>query len=340
MNSTIETVGRLALANEHVSRSDIMACIQASQDSPNDLFYWANRVRTQNFANRVTLCSIVAGKVGKCSQDCKWCAQSKNMSHDMAAPSITPVADMISAARDAAANESSRISIVNSGLKPTARDLGDVAQATGEITQITRSDNLREGRFTVCASLGKLDEHAAAELAAAGVSRYHHNLETSSRMYGQMVSTSSYDERLETLRLAREAGMKICSGGIFGMGETWEDRIDLAEMLRDVVQADSVPLNFLNPIPGSALENLPTLKPIEALRIIAVYRLMLPNVDLRMGGGREITLRSLQNWMYYAGITGGMIGNYLTTTGSAPADDLAMIKDLGLQVVDSFDADG
>jgi len=215
---------------------------------------------------------------------------------------------------------------VNSGRCPSARDISDVAAAAGDISAEP------DCRIGVCASLGELTDEQASDLASAGVRRYHHNLETSRRHFTEMVTTHTYDDRLVTLAAARRAGMELCCGGLFGIGETWEDRIELALTIRDEVRPQAVPLNFLHPVPGTPLENQPALAPMEILSIIAAFRMVLPEVDIRLAGGRERNLRNLQSWMFYAGASGFMIGNYLTTTGRKPPDDLQMIADLGMSV--------
>jgi biotin synthase len=294
--------------------------------------YWANRVRRQNFSNAVRLCSIVPGKLGACSEDCKWCAQSVHAGSDKAPPRRTTTQEIHLAASSAITNRAASMGIVNSGRAPSQRDLDDVIEAVREI----RSDNNCE--IEICASLGELTELQAAQLADAGVTRYHHNLETSRRFFRQVVTTHGYELRIRTLQFARAAGMRICCGGLMGLGETWEDRVDLALTIRDEVNPDVTPLNFLQPMAGTALEDATPLQSIEALAIMAIFRLILPKVDLKVAGGREYNLRDLQSWMFYAGATSCMVGNYLTTTGRDVNSDLQMIEDLGLNIVNEFPA--
>lgn len=182
-------------------------------------------------------------------------------------------------------------------------------------------------------SLGAISADQARQLAQAGIHRYHHNLETSRRFFPSMVTTHGYDERLETLAAARAVGMSLCSGGIFGIGETWADRVDLALLLRDQVRPDVVPLNFLHPIPGTPLEHARPMPPTEILAIIAVFRLLLPTADIKVAGGRCLNLRDLQSWIFHAGATSLMVGDYLTTPGRDAAADRQMVQDLGLKLV-------
>jgi biotin synthase len=236
------------------------------------------------------------------------------------------VEDIAQAAENARARGASHIGIVNSGRGPTPEDLEIVLEAAKKI------DRRQGGAIGVCASLGELPPRQAEKLAESPLVRYHHNLETSRRFFPKMVGSHDYDSKLSTLKAAKQAGLSLCSGGLFGLGETWEDRIDLAVTLRDEVQPDVVPLNFLCPIPSTPLEHVQPLTPLEILTIIAVFRLALPWVDLKIAGGRA-NLRTLQSWAFYAGATSCMIGNYLTTIGRSPEEDLQMFRDLDLEVV-------
>jgi len=330
----IAAIGRLSLEGRRLSRPDVLTLARAAQDRPYELMYWAHKVRRRGFSNKVRLCSIVPGKLGACKEDCKWCAQSVHWASGMAPPARTSADDIHEAARSAVANRAASMGIVNSGRRPSKRDLADVVQAV----QTVKSDN--ECDVEICASLGELTDDQAVELAAAGVERYHHNLETSRRFFPRMVTTHGYDERIETLAAARRAGMRLCSGGLFGLGETWRDRADLAIAVRDEVGPDVVPLNFLHPIAGTPLADAEPLRPLEILGIIAMFRLVLPTADIKVAGGREHNLRDLQSWAFYAGATSCMVGNYLTTAGRDVATDLKMIEDLGLEIVKRFPSGG
>jgi len=184
-------------------------------------------------------------------------------------------------------------------------------------------------RVPIHVSLGSLDDESLMVLKELGVTRIHHNLETSRRFFPKICTTHSYDERVTMIRRALAAGFEVCCGGLFGLGETGEDRVDLALELRDL-GVGSVPLNFLTPVPGTPLARQPLLPPREALRIIALFRIALPTVDLRVCGGRPQVLRDLQSWIFRAGATSMMIGDYLTTAGRDSAQDIHMLADLGL----------
>ena len=181
-----------------------------------------------------------------------------------------------------------------------------------------------------CAALGIIDADQARRLAAAGLTRYNHNLETSERHFRRIVTTHAYSDRIAAIRAAQSAGLGICAGGIFGVGETDRDRIDMALTLRDLA-VDTVPMNFLHPIPGTPLAYTPPLPPRQILTIIALYRFILPNAHLKVAGGRVLNLRDLQSWMFRAGATSILTGNYLTTAGRSANDDLQMLRDLGLE---------
>jgi biotin synthase len=218
-------------------------------------------------------------------------------------------------------NGASAFGIVNSGRGPTAREWPQILEAIESMKKVSG--------ICHCATLGTLSEDQARDLKAAGVRRINHNLETSERHYPNIVTTHKWSDRVRTLQIARAAGLETCSGGIFGMGETIEDRVDLAFSLRDI-NPHVVPVNFLHPIPGTPLEHIKPMRPLEILGTVATMRLILPKQDLKVAGGREKNLRDLQSWIFYAGATSGLIGNYLSTYGRANAEDMKMIEDLEL----------
>jgi len=322
---TIAALARRCIQGGPPDAQELLRLATEGSRQPHELMYWAHRLRTRRFGNAVRFCAIVPGKLGGCAEDCKWCAQTAAAGR-LPKPSRTPMADLLAAATRAETDGAVNFGIVNSGRRPTRRDLKDLEAAFQGI----RGEHAGLG---ICASVGELTGEQAARLVAAGVRRYNHNLETSGRMYGRMVTTHTYDDRLATLKAAKAAGLSLCCGGIFGLGETWEDRVEMALTLRDQVAPDVVPLNFLHPIPGTALEHAEPLRPMEILTIIAFFRLALPDVDIKIAGGREVNLRDLQSWMFYAGATSALIGNYLTTAGRPAAEDRRMVEDLGLQIV-------
>jgi biotin synthase len=262
-------------------------------------------------------------KSGRCPEDCAFCAQS---SYYKAKIKVYPLIDpevIVRRAKKAWEVGARRFSIVTSGKSLTKSEVEKVCLAIREIS--------KETKVQTCASLGMLNKEEASALKEAGLWRYHHNLETSCSYFPKICSTHSYDEDIRTIKIAQEVGFKVCCGGIFGMGESAEDRIMLAFMLKDL-GVDSIPVNFLNSVPGTKLEGTYLLNPLECLKILAVLRFILPTREIITCGGREQNLRSLQSLMFFAGASGMMLGNYLTTKGRKPEEDLQLIKDLELIV--------
>ena len=323
MSDRIEGLAQQVLNNQPLTREQAseLAATPIDGEAIYDLFYWANKIRIRFVGRQVKFCSIVTGKVGACSEDCGFCAQSKHYKTHVTPAKMT-VEEMRSAAEEAASNGASSFGIVNSGRGPTDRELDWMEPFFKQTAQ--------EGTIRPCATLGELRPDQAQRLKAMGVQRINHNLETSRRHFDQVISTHSYEDRLATLRAAKEAGLSLCSGGIFGLGETWDDRIDMALELREI-GADVIPINFLYAIQGTPMcGRTKELLPLEALKIVALYRFMLPDRELKVAGGREKILRDMQSWMFYAGASSFLIGNYLTTFGRSPRDDHQMLEDLNL----------
>ena len=323
-----------AVRGRDISRDQAHDLIRFAADEVEQLIAAASQVRRRFFGAAVRMCSIVPGKLGGCGEDCAWCAQSHRADSAAGAQAVhTSCADICTAAgRAVAGGAAGRFGIVNSGRRPTAADLDAVIDALGALADGAAGD------LKLCASLGAIDANQARRLADAGVSRYHHNLETSRRMFARMVSTHTYEDRLATLAAAREAGMGICCGGLFGLGETWADRVDLALTVRDEVAPDCVPVNFLQPIPGTPMAERPPLEPPECLAIIAIFRLVLPTTDVKVAGGREFCLRDQQHRIFDAGATSCMTGGYLTTSGQDPQADLEMVQQAGFEIVQDLPA--
>ena len=302
-----------------------MSLSEASHDDVDDLLYWANRIRSRTFGKRVRVCSIVPGRLGGCSQDCAFCAQS--VRYDTAidkTPTTLTDEQILAAAAEAKKKGVPNFGIVYSGKAVGEAEVERLVGLTGRIR--------REYGLGVCMGLGILNVEQMTRLAGAGVVRYNHNLETSRRYFGEIVTTHSYDDRVGTIEAAMEAGLGVCAGGIFGIGETEQDRLEMAFELRRL-GVDTVPMNFLHPIPGTPLGTTETLRPREILRIIALYRFILPQTHLKVAGGRVLNLRDVQSWIFYAGCTSILSGSYLTTAGRAVEDDLQMLRDLGLEPV-------
>ena len=325
MNPIIEQFADMILGGGLLDRPQALELIAEGGEDFDDLLYQANRILRHFFGRKVTLCSIVPGRLGGCSQDCAFCAQSAR--YDTAVdkrPKVLSDEEILAAAAEARRHGIRHIGIVYSGRTISDDEFERRLKLIGRIR--------REYGMGVCAGLGILDEAQMQALAQAGTARYNHNLETSARHFARIVTTHAYEDRVRTVAAAIKAGMGVCAGGIFGVGETPEDRIDMALELRRL-GADTVPMNFLHPIPGTPLGNMQTLAPREILTIIALYRFLLPTASLKIAGGRVLNLRDLQSWIFYAGATSILSGNYLTTAGRAVEEDRRMLLDLGLEPV-------
>ncbi len=311
------------LGGNKIDVHDALGLAKAAGPDLGDLFAAAARVRERFRGPAVDLCSIVNAKSGACSEDCSFCAQSAR--HKTGAPvyPLVDIREMTKAAEGARKNGAKRFCIVTSGRGIESRD--DLEKIAAGIERV------REIGLFPCATLGTLAQGQLARLRDAGLHRYHHNIETSRDFFPRICTTHTFDERLDVLRHAQALGLSTCSGGILGMGETMEDRVAMAFTLREM-NVDSVPINFLMPIPGTPLANVAAISPLEALRAIALFRLILPENEVRVCAGRGAALRQLHPMIFMAGADGFMIGNYLTTTGLDPADDLRMLRDLGLRI--------
>jgi biotin synthase len=287
-----------------------------------ELLNIANKLRIENRGSKVDLCSIVNAKSGACPEDCSFCAQSAHSRTDAEVYPLLEKEDILKVAVSAQKNKARRFCIVTSGKKPSASELDKICDIVSEISLMG---------LLPCATLGMLDEYQLSRLKDAGLHRYHHNLETSEAFFKEICTTHTYKDKLRTIDCAKSLGLSVCSGGIFGLGESWEDRIDMAFAIRDT-GADSVPINFLSPIAGTPLGSKEALSPMEALKIIAIYRIIMPDREIRICGGRRSTLRGLASHVFLAGADGFLIGNYLTTSGGNPAEDIQMIKDMGLEL--------
>ena len=281
-----------------------------------------DRIRRHFKGDRVNLCSIVSAKSGLCKEDCSFCSQSIKYSTDAPEFPMVSAGDIVSAAREAQSAGANEFSIVTSGTSiDKDRDISTLSEALEGMTAQTDLES--------CASLGIMKRETLKQLKAAGLKSYHHNLETSRTFFPSVCTTHSYDDDVDTVREAKRLGFYVCSGGIFGIGESWKDRIELAATLREL-DVDSIPINFLNPREGTPLAGARNLTPKECLKIIMLFRLMMPAKDIIVCGGREVNLRDLQPIIFAAGANGTMLGNYLTTKGRSAEDDLQMIADLGL----------
>ncbi len=308
------------IKGRYLSKKDAFSLSEVSGSQIFDLFTSANRIRNHFKGIKVNLCSIVNAKSGLCSEDCSFCAQSSKSTAKIEVYPLLSKETIIQKAKEAKESGAKRFSIVTSGKKIPPKHLLKIANIIPEIIEIG---------LIPCASLGLLTEKELLLLKSAGLERYHHNLETSERFFPQICRTHSYADKLKTIYAVKSVGLSICSGGIFGMGETWQDRIDMAFLLKDL-DVDSVPINFFIPIKGTALKNRDLLHPFEALKIISLYRFILPEKEIRICGGRMQVLGEFNSMVFFAGADSLLTGNYLTTSGRNYEDDFRLIKAYGL----------
>lgn len=288
-----------------------------------DLLRAATQVREAFFAQTIQLCSIISAKSGRCAMDCRFCSQSSHHSTGIEPYPFLKKDDLKQRIAKTLSSNDRHCGIVTSGEKLSDDELEVL---TAVVTEIGGGNPV-----PVCASLGRLTGAELAKLKGAGLTRFHHNLESSEHYYPEVCSTQQWSQRLETAKAAQAAGLDVCCGGLFGLGESWEDRIELATTLREL-GIDSVPINFLYSHDGTPLGGRPPLAASEALRIIALYRILLPKATLRICGGRIHVLGDREAELFAAGANGLMTGNYLTVAGSPYAADLAMIENLGLKI--------
>ncbi len=321
----IEECREKALRLDPVSEQEAIELLELPPENIMDLIAAADAVRRKHKGASISLCSIVNARSGLCSEDCAFCPQYSGHDADVPEYGLMKSGEIVKAANEAIGNGAMKFGIVTSGKGPNDR--------AGDFELILESIREMKGKVGIhrCASLGVINEEEAVALKEAGLQEFHHNLETARSFYPNICSTRSYDENVATIEAARNAGLRLCSGGIFGMGENNEQRIEMAVELRRL-EVGSIPLNFLNPIEGTKLENAKPLTPLEILSIIAVYRLFLPERDLKVAGGREVNLRDVQSFIFFAGANSTMLGNYLTTRGRKAEDDIKMVEDLGLEV--------
>jgi biotin synthase len=317
------------ISGDSISRSEAIALTQqiTTQDEILLLCEAADRVRQACCGNIVDLCSIINVKSGNCSENCGFCSQSAHHPGDNSPVyGLKSPEEILTQAKAAEAAGAKRFCLVSQGRGPKYS-----SPKSTEFEQILETVKRiqTETQIKPCCALGELTPSQATALAEAGVTRYNHNLEASETFYPQIVSTHSWRDRVETVKNLKAAGIQACTGGILGMGESWEDRIDLALALREL-EVESVPLNLLNPREGTPLSDQPKLDPYEALKAIAIFRLILPKQILRYAGGREAVMGELQSLGLNSGINAMLIGNYLTTLGQSPEQDQAMLESLGL----------
>ena len=311
-----------ALTNHPLNREELDEIVRVPENEAPVLFAGADLIRRYFFQNKVHLCTICNAKSGKCSEDCAYCAQSVHYQGDAPIYPLLPREELVSTGDRAAQSLINRYALVTSGRRLPKKEIPRIAEAMGD---------LANRDLGLCASLGILDREDLTTLRNAGMTRYHHNLETAASLFPSICTTHSFEERIATIKAAQEAGLSVCSGGIFGLGETDEQALELALTLRDL-NVDAVPMNFLIPVPGTPLEHAHGLTPLRCLKLIALFRFTLPRKELIICGGRMANMRELHPMIFQAGASGIMTGNYLTRKGRTLEQDLELLNDLGMDV--------
>lgn len=324
MSSMAETLKERAIHSKDLDFHDAQALYEYGKENPFRLIAYAAEIREHFKGKNVNLCGIVNAKSGICPENCKFCAQSAHYCTDAPVYPLMASEVMVEKAREAKGFGAHMFGIITSGTR--IADESEWQQIYKAIKGIT------ELEIRPCVSLGMLDAGRAEKLKEAGLFRYHHNLETARSFFDHICSTHAYEEDIETVKAAKAAGLSTCSGGIIGLGETMEQRIELAVTLKEL-EVDCVPVNILNPRPGTPLENTPQLSPMEILITIAIYRFLLPDKDIKLCGGKERNLRQLLPLGIVAGCNSLMTGDYLTTAGRNPDLDKEMIEDLGFKAI-------
>jgi biotin synthase len=325
MNSTLQNVRRRVLDQQLPANASLLEDVaELASDEVPELLALADAVRMQRCGSGVAVEVLYNAKKGGCSEDCNFCSQSARFATDVDAEPLSSVQGFIDAARDAHARGAGEFCIVVAVRGPSTKLLDRVCEAVVAIK--------RELPLNVAVSLGILRDDQIERLLRAGVDKVNHNLETSRRYFPFVCTTHSYEERWQTCLLVKRYGIELCCGGIIGMGETLADRLDFLAALQDL-EPQEVPINFLNPRPGTPFGDRSLVEPVEALRFVAMVRLALPDALIRFAGGREVTLAGLQDLGMRSGASGLVLGNYLTTSGRSDDDDFEMLNRLGFEVM-------
>ncbi|ASJ56162.1 biotin synthase BioB [Brevibacillus formosus] len=311
-----------AIAKEEFTQEEAMKVLQAPDDELLLVMNEAFRVRKHFFGKKVKLNMIINAKSGLCPEDCGYCSQSIVSNAPVSKYTMLDKETLLAGAREAMNRKAGTYCIVASGRGPTEKELGQVIEAVKEIRETMP--------LKICACLGILSDEQATRLKDSGVHRYNHNLNTSRNHYEAITTTHTYDQRVQTVDTVKRAGMSPCAGVIIGMGESDEEIVEMAFALRNL-DADSIPINFLNAIPGTPLEDKGRTPAMKALRVLALFRFICPDKEIRVAGGREVNLRTLQPLSLYAA-NSLFVGDYLTTPGQEITTDHQMIEDLGFEI--------
>jgi biotin synthase len=301
---------------------DALAVIRSADDEILELLDAAFRVRRAHHGRDVRIHVLQNAKSGVCPEDCSFCSQSTAFETGVERYRMQSVDEIVAGARRAHEMQAVKYCIVTATRGPSARELDTVCEAVRQIKS--------EMDINICTSLGLLADGQAEQLAAAGVTRFNHNLETARRFFPEICSTHDFEDRVETVRAAKRAGLEACCGGIIGMGETEEDRVSLAFELREL-EVESIPVNFLDPRPGTPLGGVDRMSPVQCLRTLCMFRFVNPTRDIRVAGGREANLRRMQPFALYPA-NSLFVDGYLTTGGQGYEADIQMIEDAGFRV--------
>jgi len=320
--------GERVLAGQVASREEALTVLRSSDDELLDVLQSAFRVRSHYHGRGVRLHVLRNAKSGVCRENCAFCSQALGAYSGVSRYQLQSVDELMAGARKAHEMKAVKYCIVTATRGPSDHELDVICEAVRRIKA--------EIPIEICTSLGLLSDGQATRLAEAGVDRFNHNLESSSRYFPEICQTHSFEDRVATVRAAKAAGMEACCGGIVGMGETLEDRVDLALTLADL-QVESIPVNFLDPRPGTPLAELERMAPADCLRALCMFRFVNPSREIRVAGGREVCLRHLQPLALYPANSMFTEG-YLTTPGQGYTDDLAMIAEAGFFVEELVEA--
>lgn len=318
-----QPLGDRVLDGHQLTEQEGLAILRSDDVELLDLMAAAYRVRYRHFGNQVQMNFLVNAKSGLCGEDCGYCSQSKVSTAQIAHYQLLPVDQVVEGARMALDRGARTYCIVTAGRSPTGCELDWLLEVVPRVKEATD--------LKICVSAGLLDAQQAEKLKSCGVDRVNHNLNTSTRYYPKICTTHTYQDRIDTLRAARNAGLELCCGGIVGMGEEDEDVVELALRVGQL-QAEAVPVNFLLPIAGTPVGHLHRLNPRYCLKVLALFRLANPRCELRIAAGREVHLRNLQPLGLYAA-NSMFVGDYLTEKGQPPPQDYQMIEDLGFEMV-------
>ncbi len=312
------------LEGESITRDEALAVLQAGEEDVLSVLDAAYRVRLHHHGRMVRLHVLQNAKSGMCRENCAFCSQAIGAYSGVDRYHMQTVEELVAGAKEAHERQAVKYCMVTATRGPSSNELDVICEAVRQIKQ--------DVPIEICTSLGLLNDEQAQRLAEAGVHRFNHNLETSRNYFPQVCQTHSYDDRVATVRAAKAAGMEACCGGIVGMGEGLDDRVELAFALREL-DVESIPVNFLDPRPGTPLAHVERLSPAECLKVLAMFRLVNPQSEIRVAGGREVNLRHLQPLALYPANSMFTEG-YLTTPGQGYEHDLEMIRDAGFEVAE------